>query len=108
MLFGIDMKKHTFTIESIQNKLSPVFKNYNINSAFLFGSYAKGCATEKSDIDLLVDSNLRGLRFFALLEDVREALNNKEIDLFDVTHIDMNSVIQKEIKRTGVKIYGNE
>lgn len=100
------MNKTIFSIRTIQNKLSPVFRNYNVSSAVLFGSYAKGCATEKSDIDLLVDSKLRGLRFFALLEDVKEALSNKEIDLFDVTHIDTNSAIQTEINKTGVKIYG--
>ena len=47
-----------FGIETIKSKLRPVFSNYNINSAILFGSYAKGSATEKSDVDLLVDSNL--------------------------------------------------
>ena len=34
------------------------------------GTSAKGVATAKSDIDLLVDSGLRGLAFFGLLEDV--------------------------------------
>ena len=100
------MNQNIYTVENIRNKLSPVFSGYNVRSAVLFGSYAKGCATEKSDIDLLVDSKLQGLSFFALLEDVREALNEKPVDLFDVTHIDENSKIQREIRSTGVKIYG--
>ncbi len=95
-----------FEVETIKNRLRPVFSNYNINSAILFGSYAKGMATEKSDIDLMVDSNLRGLRFFALIEDIREALDEKEVDVFDVTHIDNGSKVQKDIYSTGVKIYG--
>ena len=95
-----------FEIETIRNRLHPVFSNYNINSAILFGSYAKGQATEKSDIDLLVDSNLRGLRFFALIEDIREALDEKEVDVFDTTHIDSGSKVLQEINSTGVKIYG--
>lgn len=95
-----------FEIETIKSKLQPVFSNYNIASAILFGSYAKGNATEKSDIDLMVDSNLRGLRFFALIEDIREALGEKEVDVFDVTHINEGSMVQKEINSTGVKIYG--
>ncbi|MCR5613129.1 nucleotidyltransferase domain-containing protein [Treponema sp.] len=93
-------------VESIKNKLNPVFSNYNINSAILFGSYAKGTSTEKSDIDLMVDSKLRGLSFFALIEDIREALDQKEVDVFDVTHIDSGSKVQEEITSTGVKIYG--
>ena len=95
-----------FEIETIKSKLQPVFSNYNIVSAILFGSYAKGNATEKSDIDLMVDSNLRGLRFFALIEDIREALGEKEVDVFDITHINEGSMVQKEINSTGVKIYG--
>ena len=95
-----------FGIETIKNKLRPVFSNYNINSAILFGSYAKGSATEKSDVDLLVDSNLHGLSFFALIEDIREALDEKEVDVFDVSHINSGSMVQQEIFSTGVKIYG--
>jgi len=41
-----------YTIEEIQNKLYPVFENEGVISAILFGSYAKGDATEESDIDI--------------------------------------------------------
>ena len=99
------MDSTVYSLENIKTRLSKVFADYNVNYAILFGSYAKGCAKANSDIDLLVDSNLRGLKFFALLEDVREAMNEKDIDMFDVTHIDDGSEIQKEINRTGVKIY---
>ena len=99
------MNKSVYSLEYIKNKLSPVFLLYNVKSAVLFGSYAKGYATDKSDIDLLVDSSLKGLRFFALLEDVKEALGEKDVDLFDVTHIEAGSKIQNEINNTGVKIY---
>ena len=99
------MNKSIYSLEDIKNKLSPVFLLYNVKSAVLFGSYAKGYANESSDIDLLVDSNLKGLKFFALLEDVKEALDEKEVDLFDVTHIDADSQIQNEINNTGVRIY---
>ncbi|MBQ5541963.1 MAG: nucleotidyltransferase domain-containing protein, partial [Erysipelotrichales bacterium] len=30
----------------------------------LFGSYAKGTASDQSDVDLLVGADVRGLRFF--------------------------------------------
>ena len=93
-------------VESIKKRLQPVFLNHKVNSAILFGSYAKGLATEKSDIDLMVDSNLRGLRFFALVEDIREALDEKPVDVLDITHIDTGSKVQDEINATGVKIYG--
>ena len=100
------MKASVLTVDAIKSRLFPVFANYNVKSAFVFGSYAKGSATEKSDIDLIVDSKLRGLRFFALQEDIREALGQKEVDLFDVTHVEKGSKVQLEINATGIKIYG--
>ncbi|MCD8095185.1 MAG: nucleotidyltransferase domain-containing protein [Ruminococcus sp.] len=93
-----------YTIEQIKNLLLPVFENYNVNSATLFGSYAKGLACERSDVDILVDSGLRGIRFFGLLDDVVTALN-KPVDLIDVIEVRKNSEIEQDIKRTGVLIY---
>ncbi len=92
-------------IESIRDELSPVFKKYDVNSAILFGSYAKNNARDNSDIDILVDSGLKGLAFFGLLEDVVSALG-KPVDLIDVTQVDPNSVVMNEINQTGVMIYG--
>ena len=68
------------------------------------GSYSKAAATENSDIDLLVDSGLKGLQFVGLSEDIREALD-KDIDVFDVTHIEPESRIENEIRSTGVVVY---
>lgn len=101
----INMNNTVYSLSYIKAKLSPVFLLHNVKSAVLFGSYAKGVANEKSDVDLLVDSNLKGLRFFGLLEDVKEALNEKDVDLFDVAHIETGSKIQTEINNTGIKIY---
>ena len=92
-------------INELKKKLSPVFKNYKVKEAILFGSVAKGIATEKSDIDILVDSGLKGLSFYGLLEDIIEA-TGKDIDLIDISQIDKGSQIEREIKDTGVVIYG--
>ncbi len=93
-----------YTLPQLKNTLTPVFDAYGIRRAVLFGSYGKGTATEKSDVDLLVDSGLRGLRFVGFLDDVQKAVG-KEVDLFDVTHIESGSLIDREIKRTGVTVY---
>lgn len=93
-----------YTVAEIREKLSPVFKEYNVKNAVLFGSYAKNRADEKSDIDICVDSGLRGMSFFGLLEDVCTAVKCS-VDLIDVADIDENSRIQSEIQKTGVVIY---
>ena len=52
-----------YSTESLRQVLTPLFKKYGVKSAVLFASYAKGCATAKSDVNLLVDSGLRGMAF---------------------------------------------
>ena len=92
------------TVSEIKARLTPVLDAYGVQSATLFGSIAKGTATENSDIDLLVDSGLKGLRFVGLMEAIRSAAL-LPIDLLDVTHIEKGSRIEREIRETGVVIY---
>lgn len=92
-------------IEELKIKLYPVFNKHNVKNAFVFGSVAKNLATEKSDIDIFVDSGLKGISFFGLLEDIVNA-TGKEIDLIDKSQIVAGSKIEEEINNTGVKIYG--
>ncbi|MDE6664330.1 MAG: nucleotidyltransferase domain-containing protein [Lachnospiraceae bacterium] len=99
------MNDTIYTTEQIKSILFPIFQTYNVQSAVLFGSYAKGTPKENSDIDILVDSNLHGLAFYGLLEDVVTSLN-KSVDLIDCSEIIPNSVIDHEIKKNGVLIYG--
>ena len=65
---------------------------------------AKGSATDKSDLDLLVDSRLRGLKFVGFMDAVRQAVD-MPVDVLDVTHIEKDSRIDREIASTGVTIY---
>ena len=96
--------KEAYTLAQLQSVLIPVFQRNNIKKAVLFGSYSKGKATARSDVDLLVDSGLRGLAFFGLADDVHESLKC-DVDLIDVQDVIPNSPVDLEIKRTGVVIY---
>lgn len=91
-------------ISAIQTALAPVFHDYGISRAILFGSVAKGTAAEKSDLDLLVDSKLRGLKFVGFMEAVRQAVG-MPVDILNVSHIEKGSRIEHEIHATGVTIY---
>ena len=55
-------------------------------------------------MDLLVDSGLRGLAFFGLLESVVTALNDVPVDMIDVTQLERGSLIDREIRKSGVQI----
>lgn len=98
------MSGEIYTIEQLKRMLVPVFKVHGVKRAVLFGSYGKGQAKANSDIDLLVDSKLKGLRFVGLMEDVRNIVD-KDVDMFDVSHVEENSEIDDEIRKTGVLLY---
>ena len=90
--------------DKITATLSPIFRIYNIRSAVLFGSYAKATAGPDSDVDILVDSGLKGMKFVGFIEEVRKALK-KDVDILDTTHIDSDSKVSREIKKNGTLIY---
>lgn len=92
------------SIPQVRDLLSPVFRRYGVSRAVLFGSVANGTARETSDLDLLVDSRLHGLRFVGLVEAIRQAVK-MPVDCFDVSHIEPDSRIDREIRDTGVMIY---
>lgn len=59
------------------------FKTRPVLKAYLFGSYVRGIADKKSDIDILVDldySQKIGLQFIQMKLDLEKLLNN-EVDL---------------------------
>ncbi len=64
-----------YTIEEIRDRVKPIAERYGIETVWLFGSYARGEATEDSDVDLLVDykSGL-GLKFVGFVCDLEDVL----------------------------------
>ena len=98
------MSDTVYSISKIQSLLLPVFEAYPVKKAVLFGSYAKGIASQNSDVDILVDSGLKGLAFFGLLEDVVTALD-KNVDMLDTSQVIPDSVVDREIAKSGVLIY---
>ena len=45
-----------YSLEEIQRRAAPLIAKYRIPALYLFGSYARGEATEDSDLDFLVDT----------------------------------------------------
>ena len=59
------------------------FKTQPVLKAYLFGSYVRGMADKKSDIDILVDLDYNqktGLQFIQMKLDLEKLLNN-QVDL---------------------------
>jgi len=100
------MTSGIISIEKIKEIIIPILNNYPVSKAILFGSYAKGKASESSDIDLYIDTNgrLKGLDFVGLLETLSDSLGT-DIDLIDKSHIEPDSSINQEIENGGTVIY---
>lgn len=102
----ITEKKGYYTIQQIKELLLPLTFKYDISKIILFGSYAKGTQDEGSDIDLVVSGNIRGLRFFGLLEDVNN-LFVKGVDLIHLSQIQTDSDTYNEVMK-GTVLYERE
>lgn len=100
------MSSKIYSISEIKNMLNIIFKNTEVKRVTLFGSYAKNTATGDSDIDLIIDSNgkIKGFKLFSLISRIEELLG-KNVDAFEQSEITPNSLVDKEIKKTGVVIY---
>lgn len=101
----LDETHGILTIEEIRAACQSVFSDYPIEYAYLFGSYAKKKAKEDSDVDLLIATDLTGIRFYGLVDNLKAALC-KDVDLLTTEQLKENPLMIDEILRDGVKIYG--
>ena len=101
----VDEENGILTIEKIKEVYINVLSKYSVDYCYLFGSYAKGKATEESDIDLFIYTSVTGIEFFGLVEELREELK-KKVDVLDQKQLENNFQLANEILGDGIKIYG--
>lgn len=91
-------------IMEIQKAVVPIAHSYGVKRLYLFGSYAKGTASEKSDVDLLVEKGkpMSLLKLSGMRQRVQEALN-LSVDL--VTTSGIEDDFRKEIAGTEILLY---
>ena len=106
--YEITEDKGVLSVSQIKKELTILFdRQYQgvVEFCYLFGSYAKGYATETSDVDLCVCSSLTGMRVAGLAEAIRGVLR-KKIDLIRFDTLKDNLELINEIMKDGIKIYG--
>ena len=93
------------TQEAIRAAIQMIAPKYEIEQVYLFGSYARGDATESSDCDFrIVGGNIRDLYDIADLRlDLEEALGSK-IDL--ILTKNMSAAFHQKFKDEEVQVYG--
>ena len=71
------------TIEEIKKAVKPICEQYGVERLSLFGSYARGEADDKSDVDLIHDGgNFHGWEYGGFYADLEDAIG-LELDLVD-------------------------
>ena len=101
-------ENHVLSVRSIKFTCRQLFRERypEIQCAFLYGSYARGEATGKSDIDiLLVLRKPMGMRLFSIASDLEEAFN-KQVDVQTYEQLIGNPDMLRDLLVEGIKIYG--
>lgn len=91
-------------IMDMRMRLGPVASDYGIKRLYLFGSFAKGTATEESDVDLLVEKGrpLSLVKLSGLRQRCEEVLE-RPVDI--VTTSGIAEDFQNEIAGTEILLY---
>jgi len=86
------MSRAVYTVEKIKDIVKPIADKYNVQSIYLFGSYARGEANENSDLDFLVfgGDKFKLTNIFALAEELRSAFQI-QVDVFEINEINADS-----------------
>ncbi|MBD5145548.1 MAG: nucleotidyltransferase [Ruminococcus sp.] len=94
-----------YTLDEIKTKAIPIAIQYGVDSFSLFGSYARGEADEKSDLDFLIQKGrLKDLfEYCGMVADLEDAFNC-HVDLVMRTAIKDEEFL-KEVNRDEVILY---
>ena len=94
------------TVEKIKEIITPICEKYGVKRAYLFGSYARGEATENSDVDIRIESGkIRGLfQLSGFRIDLVEALG-VEVDLLSVLPDPEYETFRENLKRDEILLY---
>lgn len=107
-----NIKRQEAIIE-IKKLTEPIFKEYGVEKAYIFGSYARGDYNENSDIDIIISSkNIRSLLIIGAILEALKLVLQKEVDLIEEECFEdeeMDEIDQEfynKIKKERVMIYG--
>ena len=88
----------------IQNKISPVLKEYGVKRASVFGSVARGEDSPKSDIDIMISLG-KPMGMFAYMGLIREIETRLERKVDLVTENSINKFVRPYIQSDLKTIY---
>jgi predicted nucleotidyltransferase len=85
-------------MEQLKERIVPIAIKYQLPTVYLFGSYARGEATDDSDVDILIDRTGSPIRtafqMGGLYEDLSTAIE-KAVDLVTTRVLEQESTRQR-------------
>ena len=98
------------SIDEIKHRIAPICKQYDVSRAYLFGSYARGEATESSDVDIRIDKGysrkLQGLLDVSAFQLALMDALGREVDLITVLpQQELYAIFRKHLMNEEVLIY---
>ncbi|MES2274212.1 MAG: nucleotidyltransferase family protein [Chlamydiota bacterium] len=102
----MDKKQSKCSISSIKKKTLPIFKKHSVKRASLFGSFARGTAKARSDVDFLIEYRGKNKSLFDLVDlksDLEETLGRK-VDV--ITYNSIYWRIRERILAEQIVIFG--
>ncbi|MBO7385316.1 MAG: nucleotidyltransferase domain-containing protein [Clostridia bacterium] len=100
----VDETHGILTLDEIRRVCREILSAYPVSFCYLFGSYARGQAGESSDVDLLISGDVEGLRFYGLVEALKNALK-KNVDVLTPSQLQNNPELLENVLRDGIRLY---
>ena len=102
----LDNSNYVLSLKCIKKICTEVFSTMypQVKAAYLFGSYSRGEATGKSDVDILVVLEPMGMEFYGMVAELEDRLH-KQVDLHTHRQLTRNEVFAEEVLKDGIKIY---
>jgi uncharacterized protein len=82
------IRTESLTVDEIAQRMRGVFARYAIERAILFGSFARGRQSKRSDVDLILIQKTDKPyfeRFDGILRDLHQAISGRDIEVFIYT-----------------------
>ncbi|QIL49931.1 nucleotidyltransferase domain-containing protein [Weissella coleopterorum] len=119
-MIEIDLPANKLPLDTIKERVSTVFKNYDVDKAYIYGSYVNGGFDFTSDYDLLIDGFNNYTDFYEKGKTLRkmqrdlESLNvlDRQVDISLVSTLEQRSMnkldqaFKDNVNRDKVLIYG--